>query len=180
MPDEKKDVARKLEFITKAIIKAIKDVKGESGTEGEQTRERLGVGSKSENGHHEGLRALVALFDRQIRAQYEAHKLSDTQFFPIKEGEEIAWDSPWMRYMTMWLDAMIDETEETRNWLNWKCWKKPVNITQNVIENARFELIDLLHFWINAYFMLGGTPESLVVEYHAKRDENDDRQKRGY
>jgi len=141
-------------------------------------RDRLGI---TEPGCGDGgMNALRMIFQRQLEAQFKSHKLSRKKFFALKEGQEIAWDSPWMQHMTMWLDAMIDEVEETRNWLNWKSWKKPTKITQNAIENARFELIDLLHFWINAYYMLGGTPESLIVEYHAKRDENDNRQKEGY
>jgi len=172
VPEDKKDVATKLSKRMSELLTMFSDITDSA----DKNRDRLGV--YTEDG--EGMAALRVLFERQIKSQFEAHGLTPAQFYPVNKDQIMDWNAPWMRYMTMWLDAMIDETEETRNWLNWKCWKKPVPISENAIVNARLELIDLLHFWLNAYYMLGGTPETLVVEYHAKRDENDARQKEGY
>ena len=178
MPDTKKDVAKKLSKITGRLRKMFSYLASDDSPY--RTLDRFRNGVTHRDFGDGGMNALREIFKRQIEAQFKSHKLSKKKFFPIKDGQEIVWDCHWMQLMTMWLDAMIDETEETRNWLNWKSWKKPTKITKNDIENARFELIDLLHFWLNAYYMLGGTPESLVVEYHAKRDENDNRQKESY
>ena len=170
MSEDKKDVATKLKARLQHLLSVVED------PEKTNDRSRLGVSTDSAD----GLAALRKVFERQISAQFGAHGLPEDVFRPITEGETLPWNSPWMQHMTMWLDAMVDELEETRNWLNWKCWKKPTPADENKITNARFELIDLLHFWISAYYMLGGTPETLVAEYHAKRDENDERQRVGY
>jgi hypothetical protein len=175
MPDEKKDVATKLAPIVEKLKKLM-----DGALAGQESIKAYDMGLANKIEGNSCMNALRAIFKRQIDAQYGAHGLKTDEFHSIQPGTRLKWDDKWMQYMTMWLDSMIDETEETRNWLNWKCWKKPKEITDNDIKNARFELIDLLHFWINAYFMLGGTPDTLVVEYHAKRDENDDRQKNGY
>lgn len=177
MPDDKKNVAKKLRKITDRLRRMFT-----SDTEtAHADRLRLHVGTgMGRFDQLTGIAALCKIFSRQIKAQFKSHKLSPKKFFPVQPGQRVVWNDDWMQLMTMWLDAMVDEVEETRNWLNWKCWKKPTTVTENDIENARFELIDLFHFWLNAYYMLGGTPESLVVEYHAKRDENDERQKKGY
>jgi len=172
MPDAK-DVALKIEDRINSLINVFKE-----SHEDVEEKKRLGVVSEEE---HNGMGAIKGIFERQIAAQKAAHKLSDELIdTPPEPGTLIGWDDPWMQHMTMWLDAMIDEVQEVRGWLNWKSWKKPKEITENDILNARLELIDILHFWINAYAMLGGKPENIVAEYHAKRDENDDRQKRGY
>jgi len=171
-----KDVAEKLAPLVAKLTKVME----ESRTEKKESLKAYDMGLVNKIDGNSCLNAIQAIFKRQIDAQYGAHKMKIDEFYPIQVGSKIVWDDKWMQYMTMWLDAMIDETEETRNWLNWKSWKGPSEMTDNKIRNARFELIDLLHFWVNAYFMLGGSPETLVVEYHAKRDENDSRQKEGY
>lgn len=186
MPD-KKDVAQKIKKHLDRMHKVVDGLDRETARKmkPEAVRkflhDRLACGVETFEINKPGLAALSALFDRQLRAQLNVHKLSkDVVCHPPKKGKPVAWDSEWMKHMTMWLDAMIDEIQEVRGWLNWKSWKKPCEISESDVVNARLELIDLFHFWVNAYLMLGGSPESMIAEYHAKRNENDDRQKKGY
>lgn len=176
MGEEQKLVAHKLSSRVNELTRII------NGDVGSDTRDKSSLMGLVGAGHgHSGLGTLKALFKRQLEAQAQSHGLSDELVYgPPSSQEAFRWDSEWMRHFTLWLDAMIDEIEETRGWFNWKSWKKPVEMTPERLADARFELIDLLHFWVNAYAMIGGTPETLVAEYHAKRDENDERQKNGY
>lgn len=177
MPD-KKDVALKLE---NRIFNLLKAINCDDSIDHQTALVRGRMGIPDDGSRNPGLSALKDMFGRQIKAQYDAHKLDkDLVENVFKTGNTYTWDSEEMKYLTMWVDAGIDELQEVRGHLNWKSWKQPKAITENDILNTRLELVDLLHFFINAYVMLGGTPESLIAEYHAKRDENDDRQKNGY
>lgn len=181
MPD-KKDVAKKIEDRIKELL-CLMTERPDTALSLEETSKRAEMGMRPvmENTFNSGLAALKKLFERQVKAQYSSHKIADNLVENvIKEGGEYTWDSPEMQYLTMWIDAGIDELQEIRGHLNWKSWKKPKVITSNDVLNARLELVDLLHFFINAYVMLGGSAESMIAEYHAKRDENDERQRVGY
>lgn len=176
MPDQK-DVAAKLQRRIDELLKQVSVV-----NETNETRKRLGL-EVSEGETNGGLKALRCLIQRQVRAQREAHGLSERLIKGPPEPSSPSlteWNSDWMVHFTLYLDSMIDEIQETRGWLNWKSWKQPTEVTKNDVLNARLELIDLLHFWINAYTMLGGDEVSLLTEFHAKRDENDERQQTGY
>jgi hypothetical protein len=176
MPDQK-DVAMKLDDRIGCLMRVI-----DSSDQTNDEKKRLGLFPEKKQPHQNvGLLALKEIFRRQLQAQVDYHKLTHRFVFgPPGSDELCSWDTPWMRHITMLFDAMIDEVQETRGWLNWKSWKTPNVIQDNDIANARLELIDLIHFWINAYSMLGGTAETLVAEFHAKRDENDERQRTGY
>lgn len=74
--------------------------------------------------------------------------------------------------------SMQMELAEFVNWFPWKYWKsnqQPINM-----DEAKLELIDILHFLVEAMLLLGMTAEETATLFHAKQAENHDRQKRGY
>ena len=95
--------------------------------------------------------------------------------------------------------AMVDEIHEATDALGgikdgsgnaiWKYWKKDFNNYSNIkfsdlSENdqleAKFEIIDMLHFFMNYAISIGMTPQEMYNMYMSKNAENRDRQKRGY
>ena len=69
--------------------------------------------------------------------------------------------------------ALLDETAELLNEVNYKWWKnpKPVNIG-----NVQEELIDMLHFWVSMCLDAGLTPDKIHEVYLRKNKENLNRQ----
>ena len=47
-------------------------------------------------------------------------------------------------------------------------------------EVEKFEIIDMLHFFMNYAISIGMTPQEMYNMYMSKNAENRDRQKRGY
>ena len=95
--------------------------------------------------------------------------------------------------------ALIDEIHEATDALGgikdgsgnavWKYWKKDFSKYENMkfsdlsesdqIE-AKFEVIDMLHFFMNYAISIGMTPQEMYNMYMSKNKENRDRQLRGY
>ncbi|MFB5599844.1 MAG: dUTPase [Nitrososphaeraceae archaeon] len=73
--------------------------------------------------------------------------------------------------------AIIHEAVELQRLTNWKWWKKSQDF--NVIL-AREELVDILHFVIQASLELGMSPTELVKEYSKKHHINKKRQEIRY
>jgi len=104
-----------------------------------------------------------------------------------------------MQYWHLNNHSMIDEIHEATDALGgikdgdgnavWKRWKaahkKYKNIKfsdlseQDQIE-CKFEVIDMLHFFINYAVSIGMTSQEMYNMYMSKNKENRDRQKRGY
>lgn len=95
--------------------------------------------------------------------------------------------------------AIIDEIHEATDALGgikdgsgnaiWKYWKKDFNKYDNLkfsdLSNSdqlecKFEIIDMLHFFMNYAISIGMTPQEMYNMYMAKNKENRDRQQRGY
>lgn len=95
--------------------------------------------------------------------------------------------------------AMIDEIHEATDALGgikdgsgnavWKYWKKDFakyNFTKfsDLSEadqlECKFEIIDMLHFFMNYAISVGMTPQEMYNMYMSKNQENRDRQARGY
>ncbi len=95
--------------------------------------------------------------------------------------------------------ALIDEIHEATDALGgikdgdgnaiWKNWKKAYatfgdkkfsDLTQADQVECQFEVVDILHFFMNMGISIGMTPEIMFNMYMAKNKENRDRQKRGY
>ena len=104
--------------------------------------------------------------------------------------------------MTFWHmnnHAMIDEIHEATDSLGgikdgdgnaiWKRWKKAFDSyadkkfsdlsTEDQLE-CKFEIIDMLHFFLNYAISVGMSSEEMYNMYMAKNEENRARQQRGY
>ena len=73
--------------------------------------------------------------------------------------------------------ALIAETLEVLNELNWKPWKKPVPINR---ERLIFELVDVLMFYCNLLNSLEVTADEIELAYYDKLDIVKKREKEGY
>jgi len=78
--------------------------------------------------------------------------------------------------------ALMDETAELLNEVNYKWWKAPKELDKEAIHE---ELIDMLHFWVSMCVDVGLTPERAFEIYRHKNNENIKRQdgkseKKGY
>jgi hypothetical protein len=104
--------------------------------------------------------------------------------------------------MTFWHmnnHAMIDEIHEATDSLGgikdgdgnaiWKRWKKAFDsysdkkfsdLSQEDQLECKFEIIDMLHFFLNYAISVGMTSEEMYNMYMAKNEENRARQQRGY
>lgn len=91
--------------------------------------------------------------------------------------EYLKMDMTSQSYINMNFMALSDELHEFLRETPFKPWKK--NQTLNV-ENAKEELVDMAHFFMNLCLAVGMTPDELYERYCAKNKENFERQKRGY
>lgn len=95
--------------------------------------------------------------------------------------------------------ALIDELHEATDALGgikdgsgnaiWKYWKKDYSKYENIKFSdlsesdqleCKFEIIDILHFFLNMAISIGMTPQEMFNMYMSKNKENRDRQLRGY
>ena len=98
----------------------------------------------------------------QLALKYDVTKMTDKE-----RVEYIKWNSI----------AMFDEICESLRETPWKPWKKKQSLN---IERYREELIDLLHFFVNACLVSGMTADDLFDKYTIKMKENIDRQMMKY
>ena len=76
----------------------------------------------------------------------------------------------WIQKETL---AMMDELSELINEVNYKWWKNPKPIDDNLIKG---ELVDILHFFVSMCLKMDMTGEELYNLYMQKNQENFDRQ----
>jgi len=95
--------------------------------------------------------------------------------------------------------AMVDEIHEATDALGgikdgdgnaiWKYWKKAhsnydnlkfSDLSPNDQLECKFEIVDMLHFFMNYAISIGMTPKEMYNMYMSKNQENRDRQLRGY
>ena len=69
--------------------------------------------------------------------------------------------------------AMIDEIAELLNELNYKWWKNPKEINNDLVAG---ELVDILHFWTSVCLDFGLTAKDIHKIYFDKNKENFNRQ----
>jgi hypothetical protein len=104
-----------------------------------------------------------------------------------------------MNFWHMNNHAMIDEIHEATDALGgikdgsgnaiWKRWKKDYNsfemkkfsdLSEEDQLECKFEIVDMLHFFMNYAASIGMTSKEMYNMYMAKNEENRERQKRGY
>lgn len=112
---------------------------------------------------------LGALFSIQRKAQAE-YLFDQTQ----RHGAPAVMDIEYVRTMTL---ACIDELLESLRELPWKPWKK-----SNIInaENAKDELVDALHFFINLCLASGMDEHELMKRFMKKAALNEQRRRSNY
>ena len=81
--------------------------------------------------------------------------------------------------------ALNAETIELLDMLPWKPWKSyslkdSIQLPRENLIEARYEAIDILHFWMNIAMLLGMGPDMIYDMFMRKQKENRDRQTRGY
>ena len=80
------------------------------------------------------------------------------------------------KWINRFADAMQSEltelTDSTKEW--W--WKE----SKFDVQNAKVELIDILHFWVSCCQCLGMEPSDVYDMYVKKNQVNIDRQNKGY
>jgi hypothetical protein len=95
--------------------------------------------------------------------------------------------------------ALVDEIHEATDALGgikdgsgnavWKYWKKDFekygamkfnDLSINDQLECKFEIVDMLHFFMNYAISIGMTPEEMFNMFMTKNKENRDRQERGY
>lgn len=79
-------------------------------------------------------------------------------------------------WLSRYAKAMEEELKELNQDLLWKWWSKD----EVDIQNARVELIDILHFLVSAMICAGLTPEKVFDVYSQKHAVNLERQDKGY
>jgi hypothetical protein len=104
-----------------------------------------------------------------------------------------------MNYWHLNNHCMIDEIHEATDALGgikdgkgnaiWKRWKKDYpayekmkfsDLSESDQLECKFEIIDILHFFMNYAISIGMTPQEMYNMYISKNIENRDRQNRGY
>ena len=69
--------------------------------------------------------------------------------------------------------ALIDETAELLNEVNYKWWKNQKPVDESA---AAEELVDMLHFWVSMCIDLSIPPQRVYEIYQSKNQENRARQ----
>lgn len=92
-------------------------------------------------------------------------------------GEDDRTRAEWWRN---YLLALQQEAAEAQDSLPWKWWSRDCELTEEMIQNAKVELIDILHFWVSACFVVGLTPERVLAVYRQKHAINLQRQEGDY
>ena len=86
-------------------------------------------------------------------------------------------DMTTQSYIDMNFMALSDELHEFLRETPWKPWKKQQSLNT---DNAKDELVDMFHFYMNLCMSVGMDPDELYERYKMKNIENIGRQKRGY
>jgi len=88
------------------------------------------------------------------------------------------------KWIDNYLKAMTNECEELRNCTFWKHWCKEAQQGRRYelhdLQNARVEVVDMLHFWISLAQSVGLNAEEVFQLYCQKNKINHERQDTGY
>ena len=111
---------------------------------------------------------LQAIFDKQIELN---KRINNTLYDDIKKDPELR--RKWFLNFEL---ALKQESAEAIDSLNWKWWKKD----EDDWDNAKVELVDMLHFWVSMCTIAGMDAEEVMTLYFKKNDLNFKRQDEGY
>lgn len=105
-----------------------------------------------------------------FKMQYELNKRIGIDTAALTEEERIKWTLNYIR-------ALQQEAAELTDSVPWKWWAKYQNFD---IQNARVEVVDMLHFLISIAQTLGMKSEDFYQAYLKKNEINHKRQDSGY
>ena len=111
--------------------------------------------------------------DRLFQLQTELNRrigLPEFLFEPMTDEDRTKWVLHMVR-------AMQQELAELTDSVPWKWWAKYQKFD---IQNARVEAVDLLHFLLSLFMILGMTPDDVFGMYYQKHLVNVKRQQDGY
>ena len=117
---------------------------------------------------------LEEIFERQRelnRFTFEKNGLVPFDEIPARRDLRNEWLRNYALAMTQEVSELVDST-------NWKWWRKKVDLFDE--QNAKVELVDILHFWVSACQVMGLTADDVLRMYLQKNAINADRQKAGY
>ena len=136
---------------------------------------------------------LADLIEIQGNTQKMYFKKAGTPLFEDMTLSEL------MQFWHMNNHAIIDEIHEATDALGgindgigsavWKRWKsdhakakdmKLSDLTPDDMAELKFEIIDILHFFLNMWISIGGDAKDMYNMYLSKNEENWERVKRGY
>jgi len=105
-----------------------------------------------------------------FKLQYELNKRIGIDTNALSDEEKIKWVLNYSR-------AIQQETAELIDSVPWKWWAKYQNFDA---QNAKVEIVDLLHFVVSAAQVLGMTAQDFFDAYNKKNNVNHNRQDSGY
>lgn len=108
---------------------------------------------------------LETVFD--LQKKFNARVGLDHPIVLLEEKEE------WLRRLCV---ALSQETAELMDCTRWKWWKK----SEFDLQNAKVEVVDLLHFVVSMALVLGMSADDLMDAYRKKNEVNFKRQDVGY
>lgn len=105
-----------------------------------------------------------------FKMQYELNKRIGIDSANMSDDDKIKWTLNYSR-------ALAQENSELVDSLPWKWWAKYQDFN---IQNARVEVVDMLHFLVSIAQVLGMSAEDFYQAYAKKNNINHNRQDSGY
>lgn len=105
-----------------------------------------------------------------FKMQFELNKRIGIDTSGMDEAEKVKWTLNYSR-------AMQQENAELIDSVPWKWWAKYQKFDE---QNARVEVVDMLHFLVSMAQVLGMTADDFYNAYAKKNNINHNRQDSGY
>ena len=105
-----------------------------------------------------------------FKMQYELNKRIGIDAATLSEEEQVKWTLNYIR-------ALQQEAAELTDSVPWKWWAKYQKLD---LQNARVEVVDMMHFLISIAQVLGMTADDFHQAYLKKNAVNHNRQDSGY
>lgn len=110
------------------------------------------------------------MFRELFRKQEELNRIIGVDTTKLDEAQQTEWLLKYCR-------AMSQELAELTDSVPWKWWAKYQKFDK---QNARVEVVDMLHFLISSAQVLGMDADDVFQLYEKKHEVNQNRQKSGY
>ena len=114
--------------------------------------------------------ALMDKLEEIFKMQYELNRRIGIDSSNLSDEDKIKWTLNYSR-------ALAQENSELVDSLPWKWWAKYQKFD---IQNARVEVVDMLHFLVSMAQVLGMTADDFYQAYTKKNQVNHNRQDSGY